>query len=97
MNSHFILIDVIPGVACANFVFICCFDCRFSATATLDTVGVSPPTADPSVAQQWPIKNLDAKVGKTLATCLIMYTVIHTVFALQCTGTGISFCNKPNV
>ncbi len=89
MNSHFILTDVIPGVACGDFVFICCFDYRFSATATLDTVGVSPPTVDPSVAQQWPIKNLDAKVGKTPATCLIMYTVMRSVFAVQCTGTGI--------
>lgn len=48
------------------------FDYRFSATATLDTVGASPQMADPSVAQQWPIKNLDVKVGKTPATCLIM-------------------------
>lgn len=46
-------------------VCVCCFDCRFSAIATLDTAGVLPPMAGQSVAQQWPIRNLDAKVSKT--------------------------------
>lgn len=51
-------------------MFTCCFNYRFSATATLDTAGVSHPMADPSAAQQWPIKNLDAKVGETPAATL---------------------------
>lgn len=46
------------------------FDDRFSATATLATAGVSPPTVDPSAAQQWPIKNQDVKVSKTPAARL---------------------------
>lgn len=46
-------------------MFTWSFNCRFSATATLDTAGVSPLMADPLVALQWPIKNLDAKVGET--------------------------------
>lgn len=72
MPSHFIFTDAIPGLISADFVLTCCFDYRFNATATLDTVGVSPPMADPSVAQQWPIKNLDVKVSKTPETHLIV-------------------------
>ncbi len=65
MPSHFILTDVIHGLLCTECLVTCCFDYRFSVTATLDTAGVSPPMADLSAAQQWLIKNLDAKVGKT--------------------------------
>lgn len=52
MSSHFILTDAITGLLCAHFMFKCYYDYRYNATATLDTVGVSPPMADPSAAQQ---------------------------------------------
>lgn len=71
MPSHLIPTDVVPGLLSAGPVFTCRFDYRSSATATLDTVGVSPPTADPSAARRWPIKNPGAKVCKALSTCLM--------------------------
>lgn len=55
-----------------DFVFTCHVNDRFSATATLATVGASPPMVDPSAAQQWPIKNQDVKVSKAPAACLKM-------------------------
>lgn len=51
------------------------FDDRFSVTATRATVGVSPPTVDPSAAQQWPIKNQDVKVSKSPAALHNVHTV----------------------
>lgn len=63
-------------------MFMCSIDFRYSATATLGTVGALPPMADPSAVQQWPTRNLDVKVSKTQESS--QYRV--------CTAfTGISF------
>lgn len=80
----------------SSSVSIRCFYHRFSATATQDTAGALPLMADPSVVQQWPIKNLDAKVGKTPAPDLIlkMDTLLRTVLQFR---KDILFCNKPDV
>lgn len=64
-------------------MFTCSINFRYSATATLGTVGALPPMADPSAVQQWPTRNLDVKVSKNQESS--QYVCVCTAL------TGVSF------
>lgn len=74
----------------------CCVGYRCSVIVTQATVGVSRPMAVLSVAQPWPIRNPDAKVGTLLPTwVLLIYFFVrdHLVVTVAVYSVGVYLHN----